>query len=134
MAKPLGYDLSAAKRIDGFHNSEVRVRTVVLGFVAVSLAAVLKDITFIWWFVGYEILFCSYAFLLQRSPRWVGLERYLLVVVLGMALIAGAALWGHGQWSGWAESGVTLLGSLVLVSAHWINFQEVRRVHVHVHH
>ena len=53
--------------------------------------------------------------------------------VLGMALITGAALWGHGQWPGWSESGVTLLGSLVLVGAHWINFQEVRRVHVHVH-
>ena len=53
--------------------------------------------------------------------------------VLGMALITAAALWGHGQWPGWSESGVTLLGSLVLVGAHWINFQEVRRVHVHVH-
>ena len=51
----------------------------------------------------------------------------------GMALITGAALWGHGQWPDWAESGLTLFGSFVLVSAHWINFQEVRRVHVHVH-
>ncbi|GIT15130.1 MAG: hypothetical protein CM1200mP36_08860 [Gammaproteobacteria bacterium] len=53
--------------------------------------------------------------------------------VFGVALITGAALWGDGQWPGWAESGLTLFGSLVLVGAHWINFQEVRRVHVHVH-
>ena len=53
--------------------------------------------------------------------------------VFGVALITGAALWGHGQWPGWAEAGLTFFGSLVLVGAHWINFQEVRRVHVHVH-
>ena len=53
--------------------------------------------------------------------------------VVGMALITAAALLGHGQWISWLETGVSLLGSLVLVGAHWINFQEVRRVHVHVH-
>ena len=53
--------------------------------------------------------------------------------VVGMALITAAALLGHGQWTSWLEAGVSLLGSMVLVGAHWINFQEVRRVHVHVH-
>ncbi|MCY3729717.1 MAG: MerC domain-containing protein [Rhodospirillaceae bacterium] len=52
---------------------------------------------------------------------------------VGVALLTVTAVWGHGQWSGWAESGLSLVGSVVLVSAHWVNFQEVRRVHVHVH-
>lgn len=53
--------------------------------------------------------------------------------VAGMVLLTAAAVWGHGQWPRFAESGVSLLGSLALVGAHWLNFQEVRRVHVHVH-
>ncbi len=50
---------------------------------------------------------------------------------LGMIILTAAALWGHAQWLPWAEAGVSLLGSLVLVGAHWKNFQVVRRVHVH---
>ena len=52
---------------------------------------------------------------------------------VGLGLITVAALLGHGQWTSWLEAGISLLGSLILVRAHWINFQEVRRVHVHVH-
>jgi len=53
--------------------------------------------------------------------------------VLGIIILSTAAVWGHGRWPGWAEVSVSVLGSLVLVTAHWFNFQEVRRVHVHVH-
>jgi len=52
---------------------------------------------------------------------------------VGLGLITVAALLGHGQWTSWLEASISLLGSLILVRAHWINFQEVRRVHVHVH-
>jgi len=51
--------------------------------------------------------------------------------LVGLIILATAAVWGHGQWSGWVEVSVSVLGSLVLVAAHWINFQEARRVHVH---
>lgn len=54
--------------------------------------------------------------------------------VLGMIVLSTAAIWGHGQWSGWVEVSASVFGSLVLATAHWMNFQEVRRVHVHVHH
>lgn len=57
-----------------------------------------------------------------------------LLGLAAMTLISCAALLGHGQWSGWIESIVTLLGGLVLASAHWFNFQKVRQVHVHNHH
>ena len=57
-----------------------------------------------------------------------------LVGLIGMAVLATAAIWGHANWSDWAEVGVTVLGSLMLVAAHWVNFQEVRRGHVHVGH
>jgi hypothetical protein len=56
-----------------------------------------------------------------------------LLGLSAMTLISCAALLGHGQWSGGIESSATLLGGFVLASAHWLNFQEARRVHVHDH-
>lgn len=60
-------------------------------------------------------------------------ESIVAMGVLGMVVLTIVALWGHGQWSIWVEATVSLLGSLALVGAHWLNFQEVRRVHIHVH-
>lgn len=58
-----------------------------------------------------------------------------LVGLIGMAILATAAIWGHANWASWVEIGVSVLGSLMLVAAHWVNFQAVRRVHVHhAHH
>ena len=60
-----------------------------------------------------------------------------LIVLSGLGavgLISYATLVGHGQWEEWVEAVVTSLSGFMLVGAHWLNFQEVRRVHVHVHH
>lgn len=51
--------------------------------------------------------------------------------VLGMAIIAYASVYGHGQWPFSIEIIVSLLGSLLLAGAHWANFAVVRKVHVH---
>jgi len=57
--------------------------------------------------------------------------RIVVVGLLGMAIVAFAAIWGHAQWPISAEISVSLLGSLLLAGAHWFNFDVVRRVHVH---
>ena len=56
----------------------------------------------------------------------------VLIGGLGMLLVALAALYGHDAWARWLEVGVSIVGSLVLASAHWQNFREVRRCHRHV--
>lgn len=84
MAQPLGYDLSAAKRIDSFRNPEVQVRTLVLGLVAVVVAWLTSDVIFVLWYIGYEALFWLYVWALLTSPRRVGLGRMLFVGSLGL--------------------------------------------------
>jgi hypothetical protein len=49
----------------------------------------------------------------------------------GMTVLAAAAVWGHGQWNEDVESLVSVSGSLILAGAHWLNFQQVRRLHTH---
>lgn len=56
-----------------------------------------------------------------------------LVGVVGMSLVAIAALIGHEAWVHWAELGVSILGSLILAAAHWQNFKQVRLCHQHGH-
>ena len=50
---------------------------------------------------------------------------------LGMAVIAYASIYGHGQWPFSIEMIVSVVGSLLLAGAHWANFVVVRKVHVH---
>jgi hypothetical protein len=57
--------------------------------------------------------------------------RIVMVGLLGMGIVAFAAIWGHAQWPISGEIAVSLLGSLLLAGAHWVNFLVVRRVHVH---
>lgn len=54
-----------------------------------------------------------------------------LVGVVGMSLVAVAALIGHDAWAHWIEVGVSILGSLILAAAHWQNFKQVRLCHEH---
>jgi len=49
----------------------------------------------------------------------------------GIAVVAYAAVYGHGQWPLSTEIIVSVLGSLLLAGAHWANFVVVRKVHVH---
>ncbi len=56
------------------------------------------------------------------------------IVVAGgvaVAILAAVALWGHSAWNPVAEVAVNVAASLVLASAHWRNFREVRRLHRH---
>jgi len=50
---------------------------------------------------------------------------------LSVAVLAVVALWGHAVWSPAAEIAVNVAASLLLASAHWRNFREVRRLHRH---
>jgi cytochrome c biogenesis factor len=54
-----------------------------------------------------------------------------LLAVCGLAALVAAALWGHASWSTTLETLVSVVGSLVLATAHWLNFREVRRIHRH---
>jgi hypothetical protein len=61
-------------------------------------------------------------------------HRRLAVALLGsfgLAGLAAAALWGHGAWPAPIEIAVSVAGSLVLGTAHLLNFREVRRLHHH---
>jgi hypothetical protein len=46
-------------------------------------------------------------------------------------VLAVVALWGHDHWNRTVEIGVNVVASLLLASAHWRNFREVRRRHQH---
>lgn len=60
--------------------------------------------------------------------------RIVTAGMLGMAVVAYASIYGHGQWLFSMEIIVSLVGSLMLAGAHWANFVVVRKVHVHHHH
>jgi hypothetical protein len=53
--------------------------------------------------------------------------------VAGVVILALAATVGHEQWPALAEVLVSVGGSLLLASAHWMNFVVVRKMHVHHH-
>jgi hypothetical protein len=54
-----------------------------------------------------------------------------IVGVVGLAIVAFAAIVAHASWMWWQELLVSIIGSFILASAHWKNFVEVRRVHTH---
>ena len=60
-----------------------------------------------------------------------GVPESWLQALLAVAILAVAALWGHSTWNPIAEVAVNVAASLVLASAHWRNFREVRRLHRH---
>jgi hypothetical protein len=48
-----------------------------------------------------------------------------------VAVLAVVALWGHDGWDATSEVAVNVAASVLLASAHWRNFREVRRIHRH---
>ena len=48
--------------------------------------------------------------------------------LVGLSLLAIAALTGHDNWPEYLEVLVSVAGSLILAGAHWTNFTEVRRL------
>ena len=51
--------------------------------------------------------------------------------LIGIVVLATAALWGHSQWVEGLEVFVSVVGSLLLAAAHWMNFRGVRQAHAH---
>ena len=47
----------------------------------------------------------------------------------GLGIVAWAAIVAHGAWPWWQELVLSMLGSVLLVLAHWRNFVEVRQRH-----
>jgi len=107
--------------------------TLLMALLPIAAIAVGADGHFHTLMLGLVIPSSVIGFYLgHRQHAKIGIG---LVGLIGMVVLATAAIWGHGNWSGWVESSVSVLGSLILASAHWVNFQEVRQVHVHhAHH
>ena len=64
----------------------------------------------------------------------VRVHRRADIVALGVAAIAvlaTAALWGHAAWDPSVEVFTNVGASILLATAHWWNFREVRRLHRH---
>jgi uncharacterized YccA/Bax inhibitor family protein len=49
----------------------------------------------------------------------------------GVVVLVLAAIYGHEVWRPDFEVVVSVLGSLLLGGAHWLNFRAVRRCHLH---
>jgi MerC mercury resistance protein len=56
---------------------------------------------------------------------------FVALGALGIVVLAAAATYGHAGWSLALEVAVSVAGSLMLGTAHWLNFGEVRRCHRH---
>jgi hypothetical protein len=54
-----------------------------------------------------------------------------LTGAVAVAVLAAVALWGHAAWDATTEVVINVMASLLLASAHWRNFREVRRIHRH---
>lgn len=63
-----------------------------------------------------------------RVHRRIGI---VALGALGVAGLAAAALWGHDAWNAALETAVSVIASLLLGAAHWVNFRDVRRLHRH---
>jgi hypothetical protein len=49
----------------------------------------------------------------------------------GAGALAAAAIFGHAYWAESVEVTASVVASLALAGAHWMNFREVRRLHHH---
>lgn len=72
--------------------------------------------SFVGFFIGYRI---------HQRGGLVGLG------LAGIVLLGAAALWGHSQWAEGLEVIVSVIGSVLLGAAHWMNFRGVRHAHPH---
>jgi hypothetical protein len=68
---------------------------------------------------------------LYLGYRYHGRADIVGLGALGMGILAVAALRGHGQWPEYLEVLSSVVGSLLLAGAHWLNFSEVRTRHSH---
>jgi hypothetical protein len=79
----------------------------------------------LWFVVPTSVLGFALGFRVHRRVDVV------LMGAIAIAVLAAAALWGHSAWDPTAEVLVNVLASVLLAAAHWRNFREVRRLHLH---
>ena len=79
----------------------------------------------LWLVVPTSVLGFALGFRLHRRSGIV------LAGAIGVIVLAITAVYGHDAWSETLEVLASVAGSLVLGSAHWLNFRAVRRCHVH---
>jgi prepilin signal peptidase PulO-like enzyme (type II secretory pathway) len=79
----------------------------------------------LWFVVPTSVLGFGFGAHAHRRPDILALG------VVAIAVLATAALWGHAAWEPSVEVFVNVGASLVLATAHWWNFREVRRLHRH---
>lgn len=77
----------------------------------------------LWLVVPTSLLGFGLGFRVHRRANLV------VAGAVGVVIVAAAAIWGHDAWSENTEVTVSVVGSLVLGSAHWLNFRAVRRCH-----
>lgn len=79
----------------------------------------------LWLVVPTSALGFSFGYKVHRNASIVAAGTAAVIV------LAVVALWGHDHWNRTLEVGVNVVASLLLASAHWRNFREVRRRHRH---
>lgn len=79
----------------------------------------------LWLVVPTSVIGFSLGFRVHGKAGIVGLG------TAGVVTLAVAALWGHNVWTVSSEIAVSVVGSAMLGSAHWLNFREVRRRRLH---
>lgn len=108
------------------HCIAVPVVVAVLPIAAVSFGA---DAHFhalmLWLVVPTSVVGFTLGYRVHRRTGLVALG------LGGVVVLATAAVWGHAAWPIVLEVAVSIAGSLILGSAHWLNFREVRRIHRH---
>jgi hypothetical protein len=57
--------------------------------------------------------------------------RIVVAGAVAVAVLTLVALWGHDHWDPTFEVTVNVAASILLATAHWLNFREVRRLHSH---
>lgn len=107
------------------HCLAVPLVVAVLPIAALGLGGSHFHGLMLWLVVPVSVLGFALGYRVHRNPRVVGAG------ALGVAVLAVAAVYGHDAWPELAEAGVSVVGSLVLAAAHWVNFRDVRRLHRH---
>jgi len=79
----------------------------------------------LWLVVPTSVVGFSMGYRLHRRAGLVALGA-VVVIVLG-----ATAIYGHDAWAEPLEIMVSVVGSLLLGTAHWLNFRAVRRCHRH---
>jgi hypothetical protein len=79
----------------------------------------------LWLVVPTSAFGFALVFRVHRRGAIVGFGTAAVIV------LAIAALWGHNAWDRSFEVAVSVLASLALATAHWLNFRDVRRLHRH---